>query len=307
MKTIAKHLLSRLGLLSARIHRRGDSFVMMFHGVGGRDMPEKSFSALLAELSRIFQIRPMDNLPGSLSAAGGSRPSLFLTFDDGLRNNATIAYPILKQLGLSATFYLCPGLIGKDQWIWTHEMRCRLQSLPPERLTNLAREIYGAPLPVETFIRRMKESALADRLAAEQQVRQATPGFAATAAQHAEFDLMSWDEARSLDPGIISIGSHSMTHQLLDSATPAELEAEIGDSRILLERNLGRPVSHFCFPDGRHSEAAIAMARAHYITAVTTKAAPLFPGANLHALPRVGSDQDIAEALWRLARCPVAR
>lgn len=36
-----------------------------------------------------------------------------LTFDDGLRDNATIAWPILRERGLSAHFFISPGLVGK--------------------------------------------------------------------------------------------------------------------------------------------------------------------------------------------------
>lgn len=36
-----------------------------------------------------------------------------LTFDDGLQDNATIAWPILKDYGLSAHFFISPGLVGK--------------------------------------------------------------------------------------------------------------------------------------------------------------------------------------------------
>ena len=39
-----------------------------------------------------------------------------LTFDDGFRNWLTAAAPLLQRLGVRATFYVCPGLLGGRHW-----------------------------------------------------------------------------------------------------------------------------------------------------------------------------------------------
>ena len=39
-----------------------------------------------------------------------------LTFDDGFRNWLTAAVPLLRRLGVRATFYVCPGLFGGRHW-----------------------------------------------------------------------------------------------------------------------------------------------------------------------------------------------
>lgn len=52
---------------------------------------------------------------GELPAAG--RPpdrTAALTFDDGWCNWLTVAVPLLERLGLRATFFLCPGLWGRQ-------------------------------------------------------------------------------------------------------------------------------------------------------------------------------------------------
>ena len=41
-----------------------------------------------------------------------------LTFDDGWCDGLTTVAPLLKRLGLRATFYLCPGLFGETFWRW---------------------------------------------------------------------------------------------------------------------------------------------------------------------------------------------
>lgn len=46
---------------------------------------------------------------------GGQPPppgTATLTFDDGWRDSLTVTAPLLRRLGVRATFYLCPGLFG---------------------------------------------------------------------------------------------------------------------------------------------------------------------------------------------------
>ncbi|HOU36986.1 MAG TPA: polysaccharide deacetylase family protein, partial [Candidatus Omnitrophota bacterium] len=40
--------------------------------------------------------------------------SAWVTFDDGYRDNFTLAYPILKKFSIPATFFISPGLIDRD-------------------------------------------------------------------------------------------------------------------------------------------------------------------------------------------------
>jgi peptidoglycan/xylan/chitin deacetylase (PgdA/CDA1 family) len=53
---------------------------------------------------------------------GGREPptrAVVLTFDDGYRNNATLAFPILRRHGLRATFYIATQYVGSgEQFPW---------------------------------------------------------------------------------------------------------------------------------------------------------------------------------------------
>src|SRR3982751_2913512 len=84
-----------------------------------------------------------------------------LTFDDGLRTNVAVAYPILNKLGVHATFFVCPGLIDAHQWLWNHEARQRLCSMAPAEREEFAAHV-GAPGEVEDFIEWMKKLPLAE-------------------------------------------------------------------------------------------------------------------------------------------------
>src|SRR5436309_15811972 len=121
----------------------------MYHGTPRRDAAALERQLRLVSLA--FPVVPLD----TLMAGKNGRARVALTFDDGLRSNVEVAYPILCKLGLSATFFVCPGLIDREQWLWNHEARQRLLSLPPAAFEELA-TLLGAPTGVEAFIEWMK-------------------------------------------------------------------------------------------------------------------------------------------------------
>jgi peptidoglycan/xylan/chitin deacetylase (PgdA/CDA1 family) len=51
-----------------------------------------------------------------------------LTFDDGTEDHLTVLAPILSELGVPGTIYVCPGLLGKP-YPWSHpDARVRMMS-----------------------------------------------------------------------------------------------------------------------------------------------------------------------------------
>lgn len=60
---------------------------------------------------------------------------------------------------------------------------------------------------------------------------------------------LSWAGAREMvDSGLVTIGSHTHSHALLDRLTPAEAADELDRSRGLIEDNLGVAADHFAYP-----------------------------------------------------------
>jgi peptidoglycan/xylan/chitin deacetylase (PgdA/CDA1 family) len=268
--------------------------VLLFHGTPGRDAA--ALGRQLRWLKRRFDIVPLRTLAAA-AAAGDVGRKLALTFDDGLRSNVTVAYPLLRHFGIPATFFVCPALVDQGAWIWTHETRCRLTRLDETARGELAHK-QGAPAAVGALVEWMKRLDLAARRAFEAELAAATPRFAPTPAERDEFDLASWRELRALDPQIVAIGSHTLTHPILTGAPPGELEREVGGSRDLLERRLERSVDTFAYPNGDFSAATQACVRRHYAIALTGERGVIHRRADPLRLPR----RVAPPGLLRLAR-----
>ena len=266
----------------------------MYHGTPTADAP--ALERQLRVLSLVFPVVPLEDVVSGRGKNGRGRVAL--TFDDGLRSNVAVAYPILRKLGLNATFFVCPGLIERGAWLWNHEARARLRTLGQPELAELA-AAFGGPADLEPFIEWMKTLDIVIRRDVEQAIRAATPHFEPTVEQREQFDLAYWDELARLDPRVVTIGSHSMSHPILTSLTADETDAELRDSRVLLEKRLARPITLFCYPNGDLHEAALWSARRYYRSAVTADLGAVKAGVDPHRLPRLPAE---ARRSRRLAR-----
>ncbi|MCH7550987.1 MAG: polysaccharide deacetylase family protein [Proteobacteria bacterium] len=64
-------------------------------------------------------------------------------------------------------------------------------------------------------------------------------------------ECLNRDDCRKMADAGMTIGSHTMNHVHLAQLDEAGAEAELRDSKQLIEKELGRPCEHFCCPFGR--------------------------------------------------------
>src|SRR5262245_20436425 len=169
-----------LGVGQRRMAEDGADIIFLCHGTPRTtaDWLERQ----LRYLRRAFTIVPLVAFAASLGAprTPGRKRRAAIIFDDGLRSNIVVAYPMLRALGVPATFFVCPGLIEERRWLWTHEARRRLQFAGRPLRQGLAAEL-DVPAEVEPFVQRMKEIELPRRMRIEARLRQATAGFVPSA------------------------------------------------------------------------------------------------------------------------------
>jgi peptidoglycan/xylan/chitin deacetylase (PgdA/CDA1 family) len=303
LKSLGHTISFHCGFSSALARRQGCARILMYHGVV--EQGAQALAAQLRFLVRHFKVVSLATMVNHLADSAAPRGNeIVLTFDDGLRNNLTVVYPILRELQMPATFFVCPELVERKQWLWNHEMRCRLQTLAPAALDELRSRLLATGDSADKIVEWMKTLPLSQRRRAEEAIRQATAVFRPTPAQYAAFDMMNWADLLSLDPGLITVGSHTMTHPILTTLSAHEIEAELTESRRLLEQRLQRRVEFFCYPNGSYDERAYESAKKTYRAAVTTETGAVNrqESLDLHRLPRVPSAENAALTAWRLHR-----
>lgn len=86
------------------------------------------------------------------------------------------------------------------------------------------------------------------------------------AGRAAERKILGASDLRGLDPDVVEIGAHGMTHQLLAGLARETLRTETHEARARLEEVCARPVRFFAYPYGQlgdfdaAAEAAVAAA-----------------------------------------------
>lgn len=289
------------GLSTLAARRSRGMCILMYHTVGRAQAEE--FEKQLVYLAERFPVVPLRTIVEKVSEpARRMAGEIALTFDDGSRTHHTVVYPILKRLNLPATFFVCPRLIESGRWLWNHEVRARLRGAPAARVAEMSRVLGSPGETVEEVIAWMKILPLEMRLAAEEKIRTASPQFKPTEKDREDFDLMTWEEIASLDPYLITIGSHTISHPILTGLNEQEIQVEVRESRTQLEKRLGRPVEYFCYPNGCYDERALRHVQEIYRAAVTTKSGRVLPGQNAHELRRTPSADDLPLLAWRMHR-----
>lgn len=98
---------------------RSRAVVLYYHRVGGFDVltkPEEDFRRDLEYLKKSYECIGLFELCERLSKRTPlRRRSVVITFDDGYRDNFTLAVPALESAGLTATFFVATGFIGTDR------------------------------------------------------------------------------------------------------------------------------------------------------------------------------------------------
>ncbi|MCM8795942.1 MAG: polysaccharide deacetylase family protein [Candidatus Omnitrophica bacterium] len=103
-------------------------------------------------------------------------------------------------------------------------------------------------------------------------------------------DRLSWDEIIKMrDSGLISFGSHTLTHKYLTEIEDEEdLRKEIFGSKRILEEKLAQPVNLFCYPGGNfNSFIRKLVIEAGYQYAVATNPGKNYPSDDIFALKRI--------------------
>src|SRR3990172_6763913 len=96
----------------------------------------------------------------------------------------------------------------------------------------------------------MKTIPVHERERLQNDIVACTPDFLFTSIENDLYAPMTWDHLASLDSSLITVGSHTQTHINLPQASDSRLDCELREGRRRLENRLGRPIVHFCYPDG---------------------------------------------------------
>jgi peptidoglycan/xylan/chitin deacetylase (PgdA/CDA1 family) len=241
-----------------------------------------NFRAQLEMLAAERQVMPLDDLVAAISARTAPAFATAITFDDGYRDNALVAAPLLAALKLPATLFVTTGRIGAARAFWWDEL-----------VALMPRAEHDA------HWRRL--SALADD-AREEELAQLRARAAAPSADEQALPMDAAMLAELAGSGI-AIGGHARSHMPLTGLVTERRRAEIAGSRDDLAALLGRAPSGFAYPHGDFDAETARMVQEagfDWAVAVANRAVP--ERADRYALPRLTVGDWSAKRLRREIR-----
>jgi len=263
---------------------RGKLQVFIFHRVLAEPDPllpgepdAVQFAWMLRLIGRNFNVLPFGRAVRLLKKGTLPKAAACITFDDGYRDNFSVALPLLQQYGLTATFFIATGFLEGGR-MWNDDIIEAIRLLPNEvvdwqefGLDQYDLTTHSARInSIGKIQGKLKYLPHAQREATARKI-----------ARSAGVDdksrlMMIADDVRSVRAAGMELGGHTHTHPILTSLTDSDAYSEITQGKIELERILGEPINVFAYPNGnpqmdissRHVEM---LGEAGFIAAATTE------------------------------------
>jgi peptidoglycan/xylan/chitin deacetylase (PgdA/CDA1 family) len=221
------------------------------------DATPSQFRRQMETLARYCTPIGVDELMRAIEGEPLPKNPVMVTFDDGYRSCHDVALPILRAVGVRATFFVSTGFVSDRRLYWWE----RIALMLAHGKRRIATITYPTTLELDRKHPRMQHRLAAlvkdtPSLDVERFLEELARAFAVDWNREAETTyadglIMTWDHVRALARAGMDVESHGRRHRVLQTLDRTELEDELAGSRADLESQLGRPVRAVAYPVGR--------------------------------------------------------
>lgn len=253
---LAANLLRRVGMFAGGRSRLS---ILIYHQVLPQPDPMRpdevdaaTFDWQMQLVSEGLRMMPLAEAVERLERNDLPPRAACITFDDGYADNLTIATPILKRHGLTATFFIATGFLDGGR-MWNDSIIESVRTAPGMTLDleSIGLGSYAIGSPVERMqaayavIRAVKHRPPAERA-----------DYVASVAEHIGVALpddlmMTSAMVRQLRDAGMRIGGHTVSHPILASTDESTARREIAEGKERIEAIIGEPVHLFAYPNGK--------------------------------------------------------
>ena len=209
---------------------------------------------------------------------------IVLTFDDGYKNNYSYAFPLLKKYRVPATIFITTGFIDQTNFLWTDRLEfiidnthCKSRNFQCED-DNLILELCTDNEKMQTirsikkYLKALPESKKLSFLDRLQQFLEIEYNWDKIPSL---LMPLTWDEIREMkESGLISIGSHTVTHPILSKCSCEQQRKELMLSQKRIVEELNQDCNLFAYPNGKfadyNQDTIRLLKELDYLGAVTT-------------------------------------
>lgn len=181
------------------------------------------------------------------------------TLDDGFYDQAEKALPLFERYQAPVTVFLATDMQDEQYWSWDYKLEYLFKHAVERQFlfdfgTGETVYDFGTQDTRRCLVRRLrnyykqKPNKDAERAVADfsSRLQVELPALAP-----AEYQSISWEQARALESRYVEFGPHTKRHPILSRLSDDEAKEEIEGSWHALSANLANPLPVFCFPSGR--------------------------------------------------------
>lgn len=279
--------------------------ILCYHGVTDENGPglfncqnkflrPEAFERQLAYLKRHYTPIGLDNAL-AIVAKGKNLPSnpVVVTFDDGYRNFASHALPLLEKHNMPATLFVVTDFLDGTP-LWFDRLEYAIgQGLSTESYETCIERHRDARNKLKSLPEEKRMEALAaieDKAAAK---------FVDFSDDRAVYEPISWSEVPRIGNYDIVFGSHSLSHPFLSRLTRSQQHEEISRSFQILKSHTPYFSKVFSYPNGQkgdmNNDTHAELKALGFTAALTTISGLLTTLNSRFMLPRIviGSDDFI--------------
>jgi peptidoglycan/xylan/chitin deacetylase (PgdA/CDA1 family) len=313
------------GIASSRLtdkFRKGP-LLLVYHGVEERlvndrvqtvQIPLAIFERQMAYLRKHRQVISLDDLHSCLSSGHPlDAAHVLITFDDGYKNNRSVAAPLLESLGFPFAVFVATRHLEERLRFPIYRLKAALHYAERKHL-SLRRLETAFDLATESqkrqasvwLSRLMKTSARAVVESIVQDVSGLISKDRWLEIDHlfSSEEPLDWEDVKYLSRRGVIIGSHCHDHFILHAAQPAdEIDRQLRISKGLIERHVGR-CSYVAYPNGAKSDItpeALRMVRDNrYLLGLTSVKGEVLCGLDALLVPRIFVPEDFSQFKFRV-------
>ena len=229
----------------------------------------KVFEEQLKYLTKNYNVVPLSAIVKALRSNKKLPPhSVALTFDDGLKNNLTIAAPLLKKYGCAGTFYIV-GQCLEQKKPWIH--RWYILNHCVEVKTILAALTEQVNQPIKSIRHGVQVLKYYCSCQQRENIIKSLENKFAISSRSVNQKYLTLKDIHKLKQDGHEIGYHTQSHSPLAGLTPEGSHKEIVSSKQKVEKQIGH-LNHFAYPFGesRALGNSLQLLAKHYDSAVTT-------------------------------------
>ena len=244
------------GLVTLNYHRIGNANQTELDP-GVFSATAEQFEAQLRYLKSNCDVIRVADLADVLQS-GSKRRCTLITFDDGYRDNYELAFPVLKQVGLSAVIFLSTAFLDDGVVAWWDEIAWLVKHSKQPFLTlprtwemeSLDLSVTARDGTLRHLLRLAKSLTPLDLCRFLDDMGQAA-GTGRAPRNSSTAPWMTWDMVREMYRAGIEFGGHTVTHPVLARCSLEQQQQEIQQCKARIEAELGSPISAFSYPIGQ--------------------------------------------------------